>query len=294
MISILLKSVKGINLGNNLALIIKLKVNFKIVFLLSLLLFLSLFNQVDASIINKSILNKTTLIKKNSHEQNVPILMYHYVAIAPASSTLKGLYLDPKIFESQLEEINKENLNSVFVSELAKNLINKKPLIKNSLVLTFDDGYEDFYTNVFPLLKKYKVKATIYIIINALDKPGYLTKDQLKELAQSKYVEIGSHTFNHLDLMTLNKRKADYEIVKSKFILEELIGRSILSFCYPFGHYNKDDVKLAIKAGYLASLTTQPGFKNSAADLQTLTRLRPGLRSGTEFSIWLKSFFANK
>ena len=103
MISILLKSVKSINSGNNLALIIKLKTNFKVVFVLSLLLFLSLFNQVDASILNKSILSK-----KNIPVQNVPILMYHYISIAPAPSTLKGLYLDPEIFESQLKEIKKE------------------------------------------------------------------------------------------------------------------------------------------------------------------------------------------
>ena len=228
-----------------------------------------------------------------SYSQNVPILMYHYIETAPVTSTLKGLYLDSKIFANQLQEIKKNKYKSVFVSELAKSLISKKPLASNSLVLTFDDGYEDFYTEAYPLLKKYEVKATVYIIINALDKPGYLTKDQVRELAASKFVEIGSHTFNHLDLKNLNNRKAGFEIVSSKKVLEGISGKAVLSFCYPYGRYNDYDTKLAQAAGYLASLSTSAGVKHSILDIQTLTRLRPDSRSGPEFSMWLKFFSKN-
>jgi len=226
-----------------------------------------------------------------AYSQNVPILMYHYIEVAPATSTLKGLYLNPKIFANQLQEIKNNKYKSAFVSELAKSLISKKPLASSSLVLTFDDGYEDFYTEAYPLLKKYEIKATVYIIINALDKPGYLTKDQVRELAASKFIEIGSHTFNHLDLKTLNNRKAGFEIVNSKKALENISGKQILSFCYPYGHYNDYDIKLAQEAGYLASLTTNAGFKHSILDIHTLTRLRPDSRRGSEFSKWLKMLF---
>lgn len=223
--------------------------------------------------------------------QAVPILMYHYIENAPARTKMAGLYLDPKIFESQISEINKEKINSVFVSEFAKTLILKKTLSSRSVILTFDDGYEDFYSIVYPLLKKYKVKATVYVIINALDKPGYLTKEQVRELANSEYVEIGSHTFNHLNLKNLNEKKAIFEIVNSKRALENISGKAILSFCYPFGLYQDFDIKLASSAGYLASVSTHSGFLHSQREIQTLTRLRPGERSGTEFKKWLLIFY---
>jgi peptidoglycan/xylan/chitin deacetylase (PgdA/CDA1 family) len=248
-------------------------------------------NDIKTTLINKINPQNKNILSKTGYYQDIPILMYHYVEDAPTSSTLKGLYLEPEIFESQLQEINAAKYNNYFVSEIAKSLISKNPLPKDSLVLTFDDGYEDFYTNVYPLLKKYKIKATLYVIINALDKPGYLTKAQVREMAGSAYVEIGSHTFNHLDLKTLNNRKTSFEIVKSKKILENISGQPVLSFCYPYGRYNNNDLKLASQAGYLASLTTEAGTIHYQSDMQILSRLRPGNRSGAEFTAWLKSFY---
>ncbi|MHB8903774.1 MAG: polysaccharide deacetylase family protein [Patescibacteria group bacterium] len=288
MIATLLKSVKTnnliTNLTNNLVKNIKINSSFYVFFIVFFLFSVFLVNPAKASIFNL----------KLSSAQNIPILMYHYIEPAPASSTLKGLYLDPAIFRSQLNEIKKDNYNSVFVSEAANSLISKKSLPKNSLALTFDDGYEDFYMTVFPLLKKCKIKATVYVIINALDKPGYLTKNQLRELANSEYIEIGSHTFNHPDLTTLNQFKSEYEIIKSKKALEDIINKPVLSFCYPFGRYQNYDVKLASRAGYLAALTTASGVSHNKSELMALTRLRPGARSGQEFSNWLKSLFKEK
>jgi peptidoglycan/xylan/chitin deacetylase (PgdA/CDA1 family) len=280
MIATLLKFVKADNQPKN----IRIKANFYAIFVILFLFSFFLVNSVKASVLNL----------KSSSSQNIPILMYHYIELAPATTTLKGLYLDPIIFKNQLNEIKKENFNDVFVSEVANSLISKKSLPNNSIALTFDDGYEDFYTNVFPLLKKCKIKATLYVIINALDTPGYLTKNQLKELANSEYVEIGSHTFNHPDLTTLNQFKSDYEIIKSKKALEDIINKPVLSFCYPFGHYNEYDAKLAAQAGYLASVTTASGVSHDKSELMSLTRLRPGIRSGQEFSNWLKILFRAK
>lgn len=230
-------------------------------------------------------------INKNSIFQNIPILMYHYVEDAPATTTLKGIYLDPIIFENQLQDIQSGKFETVFVSEIARSIINKNPLSDKSIALTFDDGYEDFYTTIFPLLKKYKIKATVYVIINALDKKGYLTKEQVRELSRSEFVEIGSHTYNHLDLNNLNKRRASSEIVDSKKALENISGKPVFTFCYPYGHFQEYDVKLASAAGYLGSVTTRSGINHSQNNIQTMTRLRPGVRKGQKFLNWLNSFY---
>lgn len=220
--------------------------------------------------------------------EKTPILMYHYIENPTASTTLPGLYVRPEIFENQLCEIKKLGYRTVFVSEVAASLHQKKSAPAKTVSLSFDDGYKDFYTKVFPLLKKYQMKATVYVIVNALDKPGYLTKAQVKELANSGLVEIGSHTFNHLDLRTLPTKKAIYEIKLSKAVLEKMIGRAVLTFCYPAGSHTDQDLRIVSEAGYTGAVSTIAGAKNSPGDIYLLKRLRPNSRSGADFAGWLE------
>lgn len=222
--------------------------------------------------------------------ETIPILMYHYIEVAPASSTLKGLYLDPKVFASQLEELNKNNYQTLFVSEAAINIENKNALSDKNVVLTFDDGYEDFYTQAFPLIKKYNVKTTLYIIINALGTKGYLTRAQVRELADSGLVEIGSHTFNHPDLRNLKNKDVKFEIESSKKILETITGKTVLTFCYPFGLYKPEFFKLTSEAQYLTAVSTIPGTRQGEDNIWILRRIRPNDRSGQVFINWLKEW----
>jgi peptidoglycan/xylan/chitin deacetylase (PgdA/CDA1 family) len=222
--------------------------------------------------------------------ETVPILMYHYIEVAPASTTLKGLYLNPKIFENQLQELQKNNYQTLFIFELASNFSNEKTLGQKNIVLTFDDGYEDFYTNVYPLLKKYNYKATLYIIINALDKKGYLTRAQVRELADSGLVEIASHTFNHPDLRKLKDKDIKFEIAASKKILEAISGKPVLSFAYPFGLYKPEFFDIASTTGYTSAASVMPGTRQGTGDQWLLRRLRPNEREGQTFITWLSGW----
>ncbi|MFZ4631774.1 MAG: polysaccharide deacetylase family protein [Patescibacteria group bacterium] len=226
----------------------------------------------------------------NGFSETVPILMYHYIGIAPASSTLKGLYLDPKIFEGQLQELKNNNYSSLFISDVASSINSKNKLSNNNIVLTFDDGYEDFYTKVYPLLVKYNYKATLYVIINALDTPGYLTKTQVKELASSGLVEIGSHTFNHPDLRNLKFKDARFEIEASRQKLEQISGQKVLSFAYPFGLYKPEFFALASSTPYLTAVSVIPGSRQGEENKWILRRIRPDNRSGAIFISWLKDW----
>ncbi len=219
--------------------------------------------------------------------ENIPILMYHYVETPPATTTLKGLYLNPSIFDDQLRELKKNNYQTLFVSEAAASLRTEKKLDVKTVVLTFDDGYEDFYSVVWPLLKKYNCKATLYVIINKLGAKGYITRDQIRELASSGLVEIGSHTFNHPDLRNLKKKDAQFEIQASKKILEQISGQPVLTFAYPFGYYKFDFFGIMAKAGYTAAVSVQPGSRQGGENIWLLRRLRPNERRGESFIKWL-------
>jgi len=220
----------------------------------------------------------------------VPILMYHYVETPKPTEPLKNLYVSPATFESQLQEIRRGLYNPVFVSEVAASLKNRRPLPKYSLALSFDDGYGDFYANAWPLLKKFKIKATLYVIINKLDKPGYLTRAQLKELAASDLIEIGAHTFNHPDLRKLKAKDEAFEIIKSKKILEQLIRKPVPTFAYPFGYYNEGALKDVASAGYLGAVSVNPGARQNSDNLRLLNRLRPNERTGQVFGRWLNDW----
>lgn len=219
-----------------------------------------------------------------------PILMYHYIEEPKATATLKGLYVKPAAFEKQLQELARGGYETVFVSEIAQDLrAGKKPSAK-SVALTFDDGYEDFYAQAFPLLQKYQAKATVYVIVNALDRPGYLSRAQLKELSTSGLVEIGSHTFNHPDLRQKKWKDADFEIRASRQALAELTGQPILTFAYPFGYHDQVDQEIASSSGYLGAVSVLPGSRHSVNDIWLLKRLRPNERIGFDFWYWLEDW----
>lgn len=253
----------------------------------------------EINIANANIDNQKTSVDKPDLELKLynivlPILMYHYVETPTATTTLKGLYLDPKIFADQLLVLSQNNYVPLFMSETAAELqAEKKPDNKN-IVLTFDDGYEDFYTEVFPLLKKYNYKATLYIIINKLGAPGYLTREQVRELAASDLVEIASHTFNHPDLRALKDKDAKFEITASKKILEQISGRPVTSFAYPFGYYQTDFFSLASSSGYTNAVSVISGVRQGKENIWLLRRLRPGDRQGEVFIKWLDDWSKSK
>ncbi len=217
-----------------------------------------------------------------------PIFIYHYVEPIPPNAKLPGLYIAPADFENQLKELKSLSYNTVFVRDIARSLRANQALPPRTVALSFDDGYLDFYTNVYPLLKKYDMKATFYIIVNALGQSGYLTHAQVKEMANSGYVEIGSHTFNHPDLSIIGYNDAVTEIANSKTDLEQITGLPVETFAYPYGRYKEEYKKIVADAGYLGAVTTLPGAWQSAGNLNGLHRMRPDSRTGEVFANWIK------
>jgi len=219
---------------------------------------------------------------------SIPILMYHHIDKATPTTTLPGLFHGPDIFEAQLVTLRDNCYQSIFISEAAKMISTGENIPDKPLALTFDDGYDDIYANAFPLLKKYQMKGTLYIIVNALDTPGYLTKDQVREMANSGYIEIASHTLNHANLKQSSYAKAYFEIVESKKALEKIIGRSVEDFAYPYGFFTQRDEQICQLAGYMTCASTYPGEVQTWDRRYSLYRLRPGSRIDQSLLNWLE------
>ena len=222
----------------------------------------------------------------------LPILMYHY--INEQEPRMSRLGVSPASFERQMRFLRERNYNVIPLEKAADLLKYKKKIPPKTVVITFDDGYLDNYTNAYPILKKYHIPATIFIIAHRvnikLGNDSYLSWEQIKEMAGSGLITIGSHTVTHPNLSeTLSEDELRYEIFESKKILEEKLGKKVTLFSYPFGGINFKARQLAIAAGYKAAVATNmpPNCPND--DLYALKRLRISENSRNLFIFWVET-----
>ncbi len=213
----------------------------------------------------------------------LPIIMYHYIEYVKDQGDLirKKLDITPANFEAQLKSLKEANYITYFVKDVPKLLVDKNMRSGKDVILTFDDGYEDFYTDALPILKKYQMKATIYIVNHFIDKKGYLNKSQIREIIDSGLVEIGSHTLDHAYLKKSPVSFAKKEIFESKKGIEDEFGITVETFAYPYGAFTKEVTEMVREASFSAAVSVIPGVFQSEDNLFFLFRIRPGMFVGS-------------
>lgn len=274
---------------------------FYILFTLSLLIFSFLYFQtiykVNTRKTNKpptpALLSPATIpVASLSASVRLPIFIYHYVEhVKDKNDTIRQkLDINPELFSRQLATLKEASYTPIFARELGEYFDQNKPLPPNPIMITFDDGYSDFYTDVLPILKKYGMKVTIYIVPGFLDRPNFLTKNELLEIRDSGLVEIASHSIHHVDLKRSNPKTAREEIAGSKKMLEDLLGQKVTDFAYPYGSYSSETASLVQTTGYLTSVITKGNITQSIENRFALFRLRPEKRVGKELLHWLQNY----
>jgi peptidoglycan/xylan/chitin deacetylase (PgdA/CDA1 family) len=204
----------------------------------------------------------------------LPILNFHHIGTAPAkaSAVTKSFYIEPARFEDIIKELINDGYEGIFASEAVDYLQQKKMPQGKIVVLTFDDGNEDFYTNAWPILQKYNLKSSMYLMTGVRGK-DWLSVDQILELNDTGLVEFGSHTVWHSKLTKISPEELNKELIDSKEYLEKLLNHKIDILCYPFGLYNDEVKELAQTAGYRAGLTFDQDAWQNPDDLLALTRI---------------------
>lgn len=225
-------------------------------------------------------------------ELKIPIIMYHYVEyVKDQGDTIrKSLNISPFTFEEQLKALQQNNYQTFFVRDVPKLFSKKTKYSTQSALLTFDDGYEDFYTVVYPLLKKYQTKATLFVIYSFIGRNDFVNKEQINEMINSGLVEIGAHTLNHVYLKGMGKNKAEEEILQSKKNLEDDFAIKVESFAYPFGAYDDQIVKIVKEASFSAAVTVNPGTIQQKSNIFTLKRIRSGVVASPNIINVLENF----
>lgn len=228
------------------------------------------------------------------HLMRVPMLMYHYVSIPPVDADIFRLDLSvtPQAFEEQMAYLAANGYQTVRVADVVAHLTKGAPLPEKPIVLTFDDGYADIYESVFPILKKYRMTATFYVIAQFTEdkKTGYVTWEQLREMAAAG-MEIGSHSMDHLDLRNRTTAFLNNQMAGSKRLIESRLGITVRTFAYPAGKYNARTLAVAQTSGYLGAVTEIQGIQQSNSDIFEMRRVRVrGSYSVADYAYWLNWF----
>jgi peptidoglycan/xylan/chitin deacetylase (PgdA/CDA1 family) len=202
----------------------------------------------------------------------VPILTYHHVG--PNTDSKDALNtVSTKSFEFQMEFLRRHGYQAISFDDLVEGIKKGYTFSRNSVVIQFDDGYEDNYTNAFPIIKKYEIPAMVFLISDVVGNPGFLTWDQIKEMERYHFL-AGSHTRHHYYLPSLSLEKAKDEIIGSKKVIENNLGHAIDYFAYPSGGFTIEDKEILKEAGFKAAGTTNRGKAKFNHDLYELKRIR--------------------
>jgi peptidoglycan/xylan/chitin deacetylase (PgdA/CDA1 family) len=218
--------------------------------------------------------------------KGIPVLMYH--SISEESETGVRPYYrtatHPKVFNSHMQYLHTHGYAVLNLHEAVTSLESDSNIYGKCVVITFDDGLRDFYTNAFPILKKYRFTATVFVPTGLIDtgRPfnnrPLMTWDEIREL-KGHGVKFDSHTVSHLPLEDMPLEKLRYELEISKARLEEQVGESINTFCYPYAFPEENTAfihalkEIIVQSGYRYATGTRIGTLKKGDDPYCIKRI---------------------
>lgn len=204
----------------------------------------------------------------------VSILMYHQVGRFSSPRKHRAVFCDVGRFRAQMAYLKWTGHHVISLADAYRGIFQGAPLPSRPVVLTFDDGYENFREYAWPILQRYGFPATVYLVSSLLGRSAsWLDKDmsdaRLMDAAtirslRAEGVHFGSHTLTHCRLSKLDENDQRAEIFESKAELEDILGESVTDFCYPYGNYDIRSRDLVAEAGYNTALTCIRGAANTA------------------------------
>ncbi len=217
----------------------------------------------------------------NTSLADVPVLNYHKIDVFQ-----HALSIPPAEFEEQMAYLSQNGFTTITPEQLMAYFNHEKALPAKPILITFDDGYLDNYTNAYPIMKKYGFTAAIFVVTDLIGHDErFMSWNQVREMQQDGFV-FGSHTVSHAVLTKLSREQAVEELTGSRKVLEEQLGGKIRYFAYPTGAYNLQIEELVKQAGYKAAFTIRYGEAGAQSNPYALERI-PIFRGPQTF----RSFF---
>ncbi len=215
------------------------------------------------------IFNQSKLIAQshaNFDDYGIISIMYHRFEENKYPSTNIKL----EVFKEQLKIIQSENIQFVNPGEFKKNLSDKKK--DRKVLLTIDDGLMSFYKNAWPILREREIPFILFVNTREVGSFNYMNWDQIKELAKYKYVFIGNHSHSHEYLVEEDSETIKNDLIKSKQLFKDNLGKNSIFFSYPFGEYSTEFKKIVKDLGFEYAFGQHSGVIDETKDLWELPR----------------------
>jgi len=201
----------------------------------------------------------------------IPVLMYHAVDYDFDKTKLS---VSPESFARQMEFLHRNHYNVVTLDRIVSYMEKREKIPLKTVAITFDDGYYNNYKYAYPVLKRYGIPATIFVITDKIGKTGFLGWPEIEEMAKSGVVTIGSHTKSHSWLPSLDDKDLKDQLADSKEIIESRTGKPVEFLCYPIGAHDERVQEAVRQAGYLCAVATNPGKRKSSKDVYAIKRIK--------------------
>lgn len=222
-----------------------------------------------------------SLLSSGSWAQSVPILVFHRITDdRPPGQTVTST----QQFTAIADELRARGIRTLKIGELVSLMKGTVPLPQNAVCITFDDGFKDQLTAV-SILEARGLSSTLYVMSGAFDDSQYLSRAELKKLAESKLIEIGGHSHTHFPAYIAEGKISTAamvgELVMSRAILEEVTGRPILQYAWPYGYTTTEAVQFAERLGFQSTALVNSRSVNAPGRTLELQRLNVDGRCST-------------
>ena len=209
-----------------------------------------------------------TMVADSETGTKVMVLNYHKI-----DNTFISLAVRPDDFDEQMRYLWDNGYHTISPDELYDSIAGNGELPENPVLITFDDGYKDNYTNAYPIMKKYGFKGTIFVVTGFLGVyDNYMTWEQAKELADNGF-SIESHTYSHKSMTEASDEEISKELTKSRDTIKNKLGIDADFMAYPTGTYNLHIAELVQKAGYKGAFTIKYDNVSRESNVYALERV---------------------
>jgi peptidoglycan/xylan/chitin deacetylase (PgdA/CDA1 family) len=213
--------------------------------------------------IGEKVVRKLSRTWQTWHTKNirVPILMYHYISSNPDPRDEKRarLSVTPDTFATHMAFLAQNGYTTITLNTLHAIFHRRESPPAKPIVLTFDDGFVDFYLNAYPILRKHNFCAVVFVIAGSVGQRYYLSWDHIRDMQTSGLISFEAHTVTHPDLTKLSYTKLLNELGESKKILEGQIDQSVHFISYPYGRTSGTVMHVAEQVGFLGGVATWNG-----------------------------------
>lgn len=233
----------------------------------------------------------TVSVASAQYNNGIPVLLYHHVS--QDKTDLPGLTVTPDEFSRQMTMLKQAGFETISPKTLIA-YMRQEPvtLPPKPIMITFDDGYEDNYTEAFPILKQVGFSAVVFMTGVNVDREMRLSQKQIKEMSDNG-IYFGGHSFTHRDLTTLKGKELYRETEDVKKLIQWVTKKDVDVFAYPFGYFTLDAWEATEAAGYQAAFTVLPGLNKPEQDNEFLLRRIP-IYNNTDFAVLFKLLDANR